>query len=141
MAGKEHNQTLGILFLAYLGLQVTGLIVSIAVIVFVFASFPVIPGGDQDFFVFFFAIILASLVFSVILLIPIRVAAFRMLKQRPNARDWGIAASVISLLGVPLGTAIGVYGLWFLFSEEGKAFYLGANDPGILPPPPPHSWQ
>jgi hypothetical protein len=62
--------------------------------------------------------------------------------DKPGARNWGIAASIICLLSVPLGTALGVYGLWFLFGEEGKRHYLGGGDyaPRSFPPPP-NNWQ
>jgi hypothetical protein len=37
------------------------------------------------------------------------------------------------------GTAVGVYGLWFVFGDQGKAFFDG---PDFIPPPapPPNNW-
>jgi hypothetical protein len=42
-------------------------------------------------------------------------------------RNWGrtltIIMSVFMLFSFPIGTAIGVYGFWVLFSQEGREFY------------------
>ncbi len=69
-------------------------------------------------------------------------AGYKLLKEKAGARTWGIVASVIALAGFPLGTALGVYGLWFLLGEEGKRFYLvGAQLQNMSTPPPPQNWQ
>ncbi len=51
------------------------------------------------------------------------IAGWKMYKEKPGARSWGIIASIICLLDIPLGTALGVYGLWFLYGVEGKEIY------------------
>jgi len=53
----------------------------------------------------------------------------------------GIIASIICLPGIPLGTALGVYGLWFFFGEQGKSYYESGGMMASAPPPPPNSWQ
>ncbi len=72
-------------------------------------------------------------------------AGYKMLKEKMGARNWGVAASILSLLSIPLGTALGVYGLWFLFGDEGKQFYHLGGAPRqqnvFNPPPPPQNWQ
>lgn len=68
-------------------------------------------------------------------------AGWRMLKEKPSGRTFGIIASIISLINIPLGTALGIYGLWFLFGEEGKRFYSGGAGINQFPPPPPANWQ
>jgi hypothetical protein len=52
----------------------------------------------------------------------------------------GIVAAIPSLIGIPLGTALGLYTLWFMTSEKGKTFYLSGGEEQYLPPPPPQSW-
>lgn len=141
MNAEEHNRIIGYLFLAYLGLQVLSLIITGIAFVFFFRMFRTMPLPDPNFFLWFGIVMAVTLVISVALLIPIAVAAYQMLKQKPTARPWGIAASIISLLGIPLGTIIGVYGLWYFFSEEGKAYYLGGPIGFIPPPPPPENWR
>ena len=61
-------------------------------------------------------------VLFVIFVFPVAWAAWKLFKLRPRARIWGIIASILMLPVMPLGTALGVYGLWFLFSEQGKQF-------------------
>lgn len=43
-----------------------------------------------------------------------------LLKYQEWARILIIILSILSLPGFPIGTAIGVYGLWVLFSDEGR---------------------
>jgi hypothetical protein len=47
-----------------------------------------------------------------------------MWKRGRNARSWGIVAAILVAPIMPLGTMFGIYGLWFLFSAEGRRFYL-----------------
>jgi uncharacterized membrane protein (DUF2068 family) len=51
-------------------------------------------------------------------------------RLRPWARIAGIITSVLLLPGFPVGTIAGVYGLWCLLSEEGKALF-GSPSQGI----------
>lgn len=67
--------------------------------------------------------IFALLFYGVLLVIfvfPVAWASWKLLKLRPRARFWGIVAAVLVLPLFPLGTALGVYGLWFFFSEQGQ---------------------
>ena len=50
--------------------------------------------------------------------LPPALASWKMLKRKPRARFWGIIASIVVLPIVPLGTALGIYGLWFFFSGQ-----------------------
>lgn len=142
MTAQEHNRTLGILFLVYLGLQIFGLIV--AIVFMVGFSGLIISGmsGENAFPMGIMIFALGfGLIFSILLMLPIGMAGFKMYKEKPNARIWGIIASIISLLSFPIGTILGVYGLWFLFGEQGKQFYEGGQISSHNPPPPPNSWQ
>jgi hypothetical protein len=65
---------------------------------------------------------------SVILLIvsaPSIIAGIGLLKFRSWARILGIVISVLHLLNFPLGTALGIYGLWVLLSQESVPFFSG----------------
>jgi hypothetical protein len=81
--------------------------------------------------------------FALVFALPQVIGGYKMIKERPNARIWGIVASVIACLSFPLGTAAGVFGMVFLFGEPGRQFYLGPQQQGYYPPqpPPPSSWQ
>ena len=68
-----------------------------------------------------------GLIFSV----PPAVASWKMWKQRRHARGWGIIAAILVLPIAPLGTMLAIYGLWFLFSEDGRRLYSSF---GVTPP-------
>ncbi len=140
MTAADHNRTLGILFAVYLGLQVLGLIVGVIAAVFMFGFIAQsAPPGEQMPMAFMSVIMVVAFAISALLLIPIAMATWGLLKQRPNARFWTIFGSIVALLSFPLGTALGIYGLWFMFSDEGRALYLGQHD--YHSPPPPNVWR
>ena len=141
MTPQEHNRTLGILFLVYLGLQIFGFVIGIVAVFFMFGAISASDPNAAPFMGIMSVVIIVAFAFASLLLIPIAGAGLKMVKQRPGARTWGIVASIIALLNMPLGTILGIYGLWFLFSDPGKAYYLGAEQPTMMPPPPPNSWQ
>lgn len=81
--------------------------------------------------------------FSLIFIVPQLIGGWKIFKESPNARIWGIIGSIVACLSFPLGTAAGVFGLVFLFGEQGKNFYLGGNNyaQNAFQPPPPNNWQ
>jgi hypothetical protein len=64
---------------------------------------------------------------AAIFVLPMALASWKMLKGRRNARRWGIAAAILVATIFPLGTMLGVYGLWFFFSAEARRFYLNES--------------
>jgi hypothetical protein len=52
------------------------------------------------------------------LAIPYVVAGIGLLQLRPWARSLGIVLLTLSLFNAPVGTALGIYGLWVLLSPE-----------------------
>ena len=93
-----------------------------------------------------FLILIAVVAFLALLFVlPQLIGGYKLWKERPGARTWGIIGSILSCLSFPLGTAAGVYGLWFLFGDVGKQYYLGGSPQyafNVPPqPPPPSSWQ
>jgi len=61
--------------------------------------------------------------FLLILSLPGVVAGIGLLKYRPWARIVTIVLSVLNLMNVPFGTAIGIYGLWVMLSEQGARLF------------------
>lgn len=59
-------------------------------------------------------------VLAVLFVFPTGLASWKLFKSRRHARLWGIIAAVLILPVLPFGTALGVYGLWFLLSAQGK---------------------
>jgi len=91
----------------------------------------------------------ALMAFGIVIgIIMIAIAIFdlftgsRIRKMAPSGRILGIIVCIMSLFSFPLGTALGIYGLWFFFGDLGKSLYLGSEAPaGTYNPPPPNSWQ
>ncbi len=67
-----------------------------------------------------------------VFVVPTALASRKMLKRRRDARIWGIIASILVAPIIPLGTMLGIYGLWFFFSTEGRRFYLSAQSQAVL---------
>ena len=58
-----------------------------------------------------------------VLSVPAIIAGIGLLQFQPWARILTIVLSILHILNIPLGTAIGVYGLWILFSAEGTRLF------------------
>ena len=116
---EQHVKMVGILNIVLGGL---GVLVALFMLVF-FGGLAGLVASDQDpdaavgvaalgmvGGVAFFAIAIFS--------VPSIIAGVGLLKFKEWARVLGIVMSVLHLLNVPLGTALGVYGLWTLTKDE-----------------------
>lgn len=61
--------------------------------------------------------------FLIVLSLPGIVIGIGLLKLRPWARVLGIVLSVLSLVMIPFGTLVGIYGLWVLFSKDTERLF------------------
>jgi hypothetical protein len=59
-------------------------------------------------------------VLGAIFVVPPILAAWKVWKGKRRARTWGIIAAILLLPVFPFGTALGVYGLWFWSTPEGR---------------------
>ena len=57
-------------------------------------------------------------IFLFITALPGLICGYGLLTKKSWSRIIGIILSCLSLLNIPLGTAIGIYGLWTLFKDE-----------------------
>lgn len=71
----------------------------------------------------------ALVVFLVIVSLPGLIAGIGLLKLRPWARILGIVVALLSLIHVPLGTIVGIYGLWVLFNKDTERLFSEAPAP------------
>ena len=65
----------------------------------------------------------ALVVFLLALSLPGLITGIGLLKFQPWARIAAIVLSVINLINLPFGTALGIYGLWVLFNKETEALF------------------
>jgi hypothetical protein len=61
--------------------------------------------------------------FNLTLAVPELIIGYGLWRCRPWARVAGIVLSVLSLMWVPFGTIVGIYGLWVLFSKESERLF------------------
>ena len=122
MTADEHNKTLATLWFIYgamhgltlFGLMVLGLL-------FKFAS----TAGDliSPFWMFISVMVFLLLLF-VVALLPLLVA-LGFAKRRPWVKRLAISVAIVSLINIPIGTALGIYTIKFLRSESGVSLYGG----------------
>jgi hypothetical protein len=55
--------------------------------------------------------------------VPSVIIGVGLIRLRPWARIAGIVISILSLMMIPFGTIVGVYGLWVLFSKETEQLF------------------
>lgn len=140
MTVKDHSKLLGILFAIHAALQA----VTIGLVGLIYGGlgiFIAASGEREAAFagVFFLIFTVLVLVIGAIIVVPQILAAYKNLKNKPGARFWSIFAAIVTIINIPLGTALGIYALWFLFGEKGKQ--LDAETNFTQPPLPPNSWQ
>ncbi len=148
MTANDKARLLGLFFWIYTAFNIL-IVVAIAVLYLgifgaVFSTVPQKAGDPPPemimailIFAFAFAV-----VFTVLFSVPKVIAGYGLRKNKPWARTWAIVGSIMACMSFPIGTALGVFGLVFLFSEEGKLYFeqrsvgqLGVNQPA------PNSWQ
>jgi hypothetical protein len=122
-----HVKVLGILYIVLGALGVLGALV----VLLVFGGVAGIVGGVGDPDARIAVPILGGLggfLFLLVLVmsLPAVIAGVGLLQFRPWGRILGIVMSAISLLNVPIGTAIGIYGLWALLNRETEALFARA---------------
>ena len=122
MTADEHNKTLATLWFIYgamHGLTLFGFLV--LGLLFKFAS----TAGDliSSFWIFISVMTFILLLF-VVALLPLLVA-LGFAKRRPWVKPLAIAVAIVSLINIPIGTALGIYSFRFLGSEGGIKLYGG----------------
>jgi hypothetical protein len=70
----------------------------------------------------------AGAAFLVALALPGFVAGYGLLKRRRWGRFLAIVVAVLDLFEIPVGTAIGFYGLWVLSGDEAGAYFKSATE-------------
>jgi len=149
MNANDKARLLGLFFWIFTALYVfivLGIgIAYLAIFGLVFSTAPRQAGDPPpELIMFIMAVIFfVALIFTILFSIPKLVAGYGLRKNKPWARTWAVIASIMVCMSFPLGTAIGVFGLVFLFSDEGKLYFDQQTFAGALGPnqPTPSSWQ
>jgi hypothetical protein len=116
---EQHVRVVAILNIVYGGLGV--LIALFILLIFGGVAGLVAADGDPDAqFAAPLVGLIGGFVFVVILIVsaPAVIGGIGLLKFQSWARTLTIIVSILHLFSVPLGTALGIYGLWVLFKDE-----------------------
>ncbi len=132
---KQHVTILGVLFIVFGALGLLGALI----VLFLFGGAAAIAGvvaqnePDARIAVPILGFVATALfLFISILSMPGIVAGIGIVKFKNWARILGLILSVIKLLNIPFGTALGVYGLWVLLSPETEELFqkgAGSSSP------------
>jgi hypothetical protein len=122
VTAEEHNKTLATLHFVYGGIHGLTLVGLLLMIVVVWGAAPetiristmLITVGVAVFLVLLFAVGL----------LPV-VVGYGLAKRKRWAKSLGMFVGVISLINIPIGTALGIYLFRFLRSEGGIRLYGG----------------
>lgn len=151
MTPKEHARLLGLFFWIYAAFQfvVVGIVALFwfgmsGAIMMEASKGPRRRGDANPEAVMGIVAVVMIIILGMLLvfLIPKIVAGFGLRNERSWGKIWAIIACCLAVLNVPFGTALGVYGFWFIFGDLGKAYFdnpQGLNN--MPPPPPPNNWQ
>ena len=122
MTADEHNKTLATLHFIYGAMHALTLL---GLLLLVFVVEIATPGADSisSFWIASGVIAFIVLLFAVGLL-PLAVG-YGLTKRRRWAKPLGLALAGISLVNIPVGTALGIYAFKFFRSEGGIKLYGG----------------
>ena len=124
MTAAEHNRTLATLYFIYgamHGLTLAGLLLLVIVVKLAALG----PNSISTFWIALGVLIFFVLLF-VVGLLPLAVG-YALKNRRRWARPLGFALAVISLINIPVGTALGIYTIKFFRSEGGSRIYGGES--------------
>lgn len=122
MTTAEHNRTLATLYFIYgamHGLTLAGLLLLVL-------GLQMSALGTSSISAFWIAaaVLIFIVLFFVVGLLPL-VVGYGLKKQKRWAKPLGFALAVVSLINIPVGTALGIYTIKFFRSEGGVQLYGG----------------
>lgn len=124
MTAEEHNKTLATLYFVYGGIHGLSLV---GLLLLVFAVQTATSGGEL---LSPLAMTIGAAVFVVLLLVvgllPLLVG-FGLRKRKRWVKPLALALAVISMINIPIGTALGIYTIKFFRSEGGVKLYGGLS--------------
>jgi hypothetical protein len=122
---QQHVKILAILHIVLGGLGVLAALIVMAVFGGLAGLVHLSDGGSDSMIAGSVLGLIGAVVTIVVLVIsvPELIAGVGLLTFQPWARILTIVLSAIELPGFPIHTALGIYGLWVLLSNEGTALF------------------
>ncbi len=134
MTPQDHNKVIGIMHLIWGGFNALIMMIMIPFFLMfmgIIGSDPHAPPEMAAIFGLFGAMMLF---FALLFGLPPILAGYAMLKRKSWAKAAGVVAACFEALSMPVGTALCVYTLWFMFGGEADRLYKGENVP-------PQDWR
>lgn len=122
MTAEEHNKTLATLHFIYGGIHALTLIGLLILILVVVLATPA-AANLSAFWIVVGGLIIAAL-FVVVGLLPV-IVGYGFHRRARWVKPVGIILAVLSLLNIPIGTALGIYTIKFFRSSGGVELYGG----------------
>jgi hypothetical protein len=122
MTGEEHNKTLGTLYFVYGGVHGLTLVALLLLVFIARLTTPLAELIATSWMVV--GLIIFVILLLVVGLLPLLVG-YGLRKRSGWVRPLALALAVVSLLNIPIGTALGIYTIKFLSSDGGVKFYGG----------------
>ncbi len=120
---KKIEYQTHVTILAWINIAFSALVAFIGVFAFFFLSGIGLAADDPDAARILSFVGFAGAAFLIILALPGFLAGFGLFKQRRWGRFLAIVVAVIDLFEIPIGTAIGIYGLWVLTDDEAGSYF------------------
>jgi hypothetical protein len=130
----RHADLLGILYLVWGALS---LVVGVSVLILALGAAAIIASADQPGHAAAFAARVTAVTFFLLGACGIAWGAvhawsgYALRRHQAWARLVGLALAVLNLFFIPFGTALGIYGMWVLLTEQGRRLF----EPQHQPPP------
>jgi hypothetical protein len=122
MTPLEHNKTLAMLHFIYGGIHGLSL-AALALLIFVALSASPVSLSISAFWIRFGVVAFVVVLVAVVLL-PI-LAGYGLRKRKSWAKPVTIVCGIVSMINVPIGTALGIYAIKFFRSAAGSTLYGG----------------
>jgi hypothetical protein len=121
---REHVKLLGILWMAYSAMHVVGGVITLLAAKLVFVRL-MIPNGPPPEFLMWLRPIVTAVGWLILLKAAVGfVAGWGLLQREEWARVVALVIGFVTLLSVPIGTALGIYTLWVLLPAQSEEEYL-----------------
>jgi hypothetical protein len=124
MTTDEHNRTLATLYFIYgamHGLTLAGLLLLVLAV-----KLAALGTSTVSTFWMVFGVLVFVVLLLLVGLVPLAVG-YGLRKQKSWAKPLGISLAVVSLINIPVGTALGIYTIKFFRSEGGVRLYGGRS--------------
>jgi hypothetical protein len=115
----KHRRVLGILYVAFSALHALG-----ALVVFALLMLGVLSSSEEEGRVVALGLSGVLVAFLLLLSLPGLIGGIGLLKRRAWSKVPTLVVAVLSLFSFPIGTALGIYTLWFWFQPNTRRLFF-----------------